>query len=330
MTAKTFLNELRRGLQRCHLIKTGVLLGVSGGADSVALFRGLLELRSECELTVRVGHLNHGLRGPASDDDAAWVRDLCQRYQVPVEIGTVGNLPQGSGIEEAARDARHAFLDRTAVASGCDVIATAHTADDQVETVLHHIFRGTGLSGLRGIPESRSTSAGRRLVRPMLAIRRELVENYLRELGQDYRSDATNSDTTLTRNWLRHKLLPDLRTQFGPQVDQSVIRLAEQAADVEQTLGDLAERLLDQALLDRQPTAIRLNTRLLTDQPTHLVRELFRLLWQRQAWPRQSMGFGEWNRLSEVALTGGNLNLPGNLSVRHHPPGLLVIEKTDR
>lgn len=330
MTASKLLSELRRGLQRCQLAKTSVLIGVSGGADSVALLRGLLELRSEFEMAIFVGHLNHGLRGQSSDDDAVWVRELCQRLQVPVEIGTVGNLPQENGVEEAARDARHDFLDRTALALGCDAIATAHTADDQVETVLHHIFRGTGLSGLRGIPESRSTASQRRLVRPMLAIRREVVESYLSDLGQDYRSDATNSDTTLTRNWLRHKLLPDLRAQFGPQVDQSVIRLAEQAADVEQTLGDLAERLLDQALLDCQPTAIRLNTRLLTDQPTHLVRELFRLLWQRQAWPRQSMGFGEWNRLAEVALASGNLNLPGNLRVRHHPLGLLVIEKTDR
>ncbi|MDB5342151.1 MAG: tilS [Schlesneria sp.] len=331
MTASSlFLNELRRGLERCQIPSTSILIGVSGGADSVALLLGLVQVRDEYTLSLTVGHLNHQLRGDASDADAEWVRLLCDRLQVPIEIGISANLPQNRGLEEAARDARHSFLDRTALALHCEVIATAHTADDQAETVLHHIFRGTGLSGVRGIPETRLTPSARRLVRPLLAIRRELIERYLAELGQDFRTDATNADTSLTRNWLRHTLLPDLRTQFGPQVDLSLNRLAEQAADVEQTLNILAEHLLNQAVLDCQPNSVRLNTRLFADQPLHLIRESFRLLWRRQQWPLQSMGFTEWNRVADVALTTGNINLPGKLRLRHHPPGLLVIEKTDR
>jgi tRNA(Ile)-lysidine synthase len=328
--ASDFLTNLRRGLRRCELSNAGVLVGVSGGADSVALLRGLLELRNEFALTLHVAHLNHQLRDTASDADALWVGQLCRAVRVPAEIGVAGPIRSSSrgGVEEAAREARHRFLDQVAADIGCDAIVTAHTADDQAETVLHHLFRGTGLSGLRGIPLVRTTTTGRRLVRPMLAIRRASVEGYLAEIGQDFRSDATNADTSLTRNWLRHKLLPDLRGQFGSRVDISLTRLAEQAAEIEETLASLAERMLNLALLDRQPGVVRLNTRVLANQPLHLVREVLRLVWQRQKWPLQSMGFAEWNRLAEVVLFGGDTNLPGAVRVRHENPGLAVLEKT--
>jgi tRNA(Ile)-lysidine synthase len=164
----------------------------------------------------------------------------------------------------------------------------------------------------------------------MLSIRRELVEAYLAEIGQDFRQDATNADTSLTRNWLRHQLLPDLRNQFGPRLDLSVIRLAEQAAEIEEALSILASRLLETAILDVQPDVVRLNVRPLSDQPLHLVREAFRALWQHQKWPRQEMGFAEWNRLAQVVLSGGTTNLPGKIIARHNPTGLMMIEKTNR
>lgn len=324
------LNQLRQGFLASQVTRCSVLIGVSGGADSVALLRATVELKEELELRVRVAHLNHQLRGAASDADAEWVRQLCEAGGIPVTIGMGGLNPSENGLEETARKARHRFLDLAAFDCGCDVIATAHTADDQSETVLHHILRGTGLSGLRGIPVSRQTAAGLRLVRPMLAIRRESVEQYLAEIGQDYRTDATNTDTSFTRNWLRHKLFPDLRERFGPRADVALIRLAEQAAEIEQAMSVLAGRLLAQVTLDVQPDAVRIDSRPLADQPLHLVREVFRLAWQRQSWPRQLMGFQEWNRLAEVALAGGDINLPGQIRARQNPPGLLVLEKTNR
>lgn len=331
MTARhLFLGQLRDGLLARQVNGTSVLVGVSGGADSVALLLGVADLRGELDLRIRVAHLNHQLRGADSDADAAWVRQLCEDRGIPVTVGTADLDPQGPGIEEAARKARHRFLDQAADDGGCDVIITAHTADDQSETVLHHVLRGTGMAGLRGIPDSRMTELGFRLVRPMLGIRRDCVEQFLAEIGQDYRSDATNADTSLTRNWLRHKLFPDLRERFGPRVDVALIRLAEQAAEIEQTLTLLAERLLAEVTLDVQPDAVRISTRALAAQPLHLVRELFRLVWQRQGWPRQLMGFEEWNRVAQVALAGGDINLPGQIRARQNPPGLLVLEKTNR
>ena len=325
-----FFTALRLGLQRCQLVEASVLIGVSGGADSVALFRGLIALRNEFALSLHVAHLNHHLRGTASDADAAWVEQLCRsNRQIPVEIGDVVlDVAQGgAGLEEAARDARHRFLDDAAVGNDCNVIVTAHSADDQIETVLHHIFRGTGIAGLRGIPIERQTVSGRRLVRPMLAITRELIERYLAEIGQDFRTDATNADTSLTRNWLRHDLLPQLRSHFGTRVDSSLTRLASQATEIESTLTTLADRLLAVAVLDSQPETVRLDVRPLADQPRHLVREAFRLLWQRQQWPCQSMGFAEWDRVADVALAGGSTNLPGGILARRPSAGLLVLQK---
>ena len=330
LTATTdFLTALRRGLERCHVHEAGVLIGVSGGADSVALLRGLVELRNEFALSLHVAHLNHKLRGPASDADAVWVERLAASLRLPVEIGSVANdlANERGGVEEAARDARHRFLNETAARVDCHTIALAHTADDQVETVLHHLFRGTGLSGLRGIPCERPLPGNICLVRPMLSIRRELIEAYLLELGQDFRTDASNTDTGLTRNWLRHELLPQLRSRFGEKVNLSLTRLSEQAAEIETTLTTLAERLLDQSLLDAQPDTVRLDVRPLANQPRHLVREAFVQLWQRQQWPRQSMGFAEWDRLAVVSQTGGTTNLPAGVVARRDSEYLLVLSR---
>ena len=325
----TFLAELRRGMKRCQP-GSKLLIGLSGGADSVALFRGLLELQPEFEFSVHAAHLNHQLRGVASDADAQWVDELCKSFAVPSTIGTASISVTATGIEEAARKVRHRFLDDAARSSGADTVITAHTADDQLETVLHHLFRGTGLAGLRGIPLVRSTESGCRLIRPMLLVRRALIESYLSEIGQDFRTDATNTDTEFTRNWLRHNMLPQLRTQFGDRVDSSLLRLVEQAGEIEQTIEELAGRLLDQAILDTQTDSVRLNTRVMADQPVHLVRELFHLVWRRQQWPRQGMGYSEWNRLAELARKGGNADFPGGVRARHSTAGLLVLEKTDR
>ena len=316
-------------MERCGVRETSVLIGVSGGADSVALLRGLFELRTEFTLSLHVAHLNHKLRGAASDADAAWVNWLAESLPLPVEIGSVTNdlTQERGGVEEAARDARHRFLNETAVQMEFNTIALAHTADDQVETVLHHLFRGTGLSGLRGIPSERPLSGEIRLVRPMLSIRRELVEAYLRELGHDFRTDATNTDTSLTRNWLRHELLPQLRSHFGEKVDLSLSRLSEQAAEIETTLTTLAARLLDASLLDAQPRAVRLNTRPFANEPRHLVREAFVLLWQRQAWPRQAMGHAHWSRLADLTTALGTVSLPSEIEASHRTSGLLVIAR---
>lgn len=330
MNLHRFLEELREGLRHCDVCSGRLLVAVSGGADSVALLRGLVHLSSAFSLELHVAHLNHRLRGPDSDGDATWVKELAESLNLRCEIGVVSreDLPlESGGLEENARTLRYRFLDEAAAKLDCQTMVLAHTQDDQVETVLHHVLRGTGVTGLRGIPAQRQTVSGHRLIRPMLTIRRALLESYLVECGQSFRTDVTNVDTAMTRNRLRHVLLPIIREQINPQVDSAICRLAEQAAEIDEFFRQAAGDLLARSLKDRQHDTCRLDVVELMDQPRHLVRELFRALWQLQQWPLQAMGFDHWNRLVEILSTHETITLPNRIEARFHSEKLLVLRR---
>lgn len=327
---REFLDKLSDGIRKCQLANQRVLVAVSGGADSVALLRGLVEIAPQFSMELCVGHLNHRVRGQTSDDDASWVESLARSLQLPSEIGRVSDdafRDTGGSFEEAARELRYEFLESVASKRNRTAIALAHTADDQAETVLHHLLRGTGLMGMRGMMPVRTSPSGISVVRPMLGVRRAMLENYLRERGQPYRTDHTNDDVAITRNKLRHVVLPLLRETINPQVDAAISRLAEQAVEVEELMRRLASQLLNSCLLDAQTDTCRLDVSSLADQPTHLVRELFRELWLRQSWPQQAMSFEHWNRLAEIVLTHQTIILPNRIEVRFHTDRLMVVRK---
>lgn len=315
--------SIRRGLPG-----EPVLVAVSGGADSVALLRGLVNLREELRLRLVAAHFNHRWRGVESDADAAWVAAFCDSFGVDLVLGQraeTQSVPT-TAREETARRQRYRFLEEAAITQGCTRIAVAHTADDQTETVLHHILRGTGLSGLRGMQPVRELPSGVRLVRPLLHTTRAEIVVFLAELGQDYRTDRSNDDVSLTRNRIRHALLPLLRSDYNPQVDEALRRLAQQAAEAEAALATAAELLLSQGLLESTPAVCRLNLIPLRSQPRHLIRQCLVHLWIRQHWPRQAMGFPEWDRLAELVQHGGTAMLPERIeaSVRGE---LLVLRR---
>jgi tRNA(Ile)-lysidine synthase len=232
-----------------------VVLAVSGGADSVAMLRAASALKESAggRGRLHVAHLNHGLRGAEGDRDEAWVAALCERFHVRLETGKadVAALAsdQGDGFEAAARAARYDFLLRVAEKLGARFVATAHTADDQAETVLHRILRGTGLAGLRGIPDTRRLSTSVVLVRPARKISRREVIEYLAALGQDYRTDSSNAETHWTRNRLRNELLPMLRERFNASVDEALINLAAQASEAQEFIAREASDLAHNCLL---------------------------------------------------------------------------------
>jgi tRNA(Ile)-lysidine synthase len=305
-----------------------MLLAVSGGADSVALLRGLAELREDLSLVLHVAHLDHQLRGQAARDDAEWVARSSGTLGLACTIGTsdVADLARrsGRGIEETARDERYRFLTETARALDCPVIALAHTADDQAETILHHILRGTGLSGLRGIPRERRLDSGVRLIRPLLDLEHSVVLDYLARLGQDYRDDESNRDEAYTRNRLRHQLLPLLAEQYNPHVREALRRLGQQAVETQAAVESLAGELLERALHSSSAVECRLKWQALSNFPRHLVREGLAQLWQRQGWPRRNMGFEQWDSLAEIALHGGAGTLPGMIDVRREGRWLVI------
>jgi tRNA(Ile)-lysidine synthase len=311
-----------------------VLVAVSGGADSVALLRGLLAVRQPGVGQLLVGHVNHGLRGAPSEADAEFVAQLCQRLNTPCQIERVGTpLAQqaGDGIEAAAREARYGLLQRMAESQGARYVATAHTKDDQAETILHHVMRGTGLRGLAGMPRARALGPAVSLVRPLLNFSRAEVLAFLASLDQPFREDATNRDVALTRNRVRHELLPLIKSQYSPAIVEALLRLGQLAADAVATVDESAEQLLERSLIESSDARVVIRCAYLKEQQRHLVREVFVALWRRQGWPAQSMGFGEWDALAEMALASSASEatrrkrvLPGAIAAERHGEQLVI------
>lgn len=237
------LETVKRTIAAYAMLAPGerVLVALSGGADSVAL---LLVLR-ELGYLVRAFHLNHCLRGAESDRDEEFCRTLCARLGVELAVERVdvaaAAVQQGTGVEETARRIRYEWL--YAAAQGAK-IATAHTADDNLETVLFHLARGAGAKGLAGIPPVRG-----QVVRPLLDVGRTQIEAYLAGLGQDYVTDSTNADDAYTRNRIRHTVVPALRA-IQPEAAQAARRSGELLRQDEDCLDGLARDCLVQSARD--------------------------------------------------------------------------------
>jgi tRNA(Ile)-lysidine synthase len=232
----------------------GVVVGVSGGADSIGLLSVLHSLSAESKRCYKltVAHVNHGLRSEAQQD-AAFVAALADQLRLPCIVerrdvaGEAGR--RGIGIEEAGRSARYEFFAAAAAKTGSAVVAVGHQADDNVETILHRIIRGTHLRGLAGIPPSRPlVKGGPMLVRPLLECSRNRIEEYCVRQGLSWRVDESNSELVMARNFLRHELLPLLRRRLNPEVDGALARLSGAAGDAEAYLCRQAKAALIDAL----------------------------------------------------------------------------------
>lgn len=326
-SSRHFLDQLREGIAACELQGQSVLVAVSGGPDSVALWRGISASADESHIQFVVAHLNHQLRGADSETDAEWVTTSARGrgHEVVVRRLNVSERVAATGetIEEAARTLRYAALIELAEEFNCSAVATGHTADDQVETVLHHLFRGTGLAGLKGMPRQRMLADGVRLVRPLLDTPRADVESWLSEIQQPTRYDTSNTDSAFTRNRIRSELLPWLEREINPQVRRAITQLANQASEVSHWLRTQAEAVLARALREQSDDSLRIDVTQLQSEPRCIVREVLLVAWQRNRWPLQSMGFQEWQRLADVVITGGTITLPGAIDVRRR--GHLVI-----
>lgn len=339
MTA--FLEQLRFGWIACGVERgETVVLAVSGGADSVGLLCGTEAIADNLNLRIVVAHFNHRLRGPASDRDADWVRRTGWRIADSVVIDSAPALPAGvHASEESARDLRYEFLKESARRYNSRFVAVAHTADDQAETILHHVLRGTGITGLRGIPRIRPLDDRITLVRPMLDMSRGDIVKWLGERRQTYRHDATNSDVRFTRNRIRNALLPQLATEFNPQIVPALLRLGRQVADTDEALKELAEKALEQCQprISKEGSECVLDIRGTADWPRHVRRGMYVLLWTRLGWPRKKMGYGAWDalanlveRIHDAEADGCRLVLPGCIRVVQRQGSVELIRKPNK
>lgn len=303
-----------------------LVLGVSGGADSVALLHAMHEINTlrNHPWKLHVGHLHHGIRAGAADEDAQFVKDLAAELGLPVTIEQV-DVPglakvRQMSIEEAAREARYAYLERLCLHTESRYILLAHHADDNAETVLHRVLRGTGLRGLAGIAPVRllSPDSDIRVVRPLLKFRKEEVVAFLRERGLKWREDHTNTQTSLTRNRIRHEVLPLLETKINKQVKEALLRLAEQARATDAFLSETAQRTLETLVISRNDCELTVNLPALLKRSRVIQAELVRqaFLWLRVG--EQSIDRRHVMavlRLAEQSRTNKRINLPGRLTV---------------
>ncbi len=296
--------DLLPWMERWHMLppEGGVILcAVSGGRDSVCLLHYLTTIAPRRGFTVAAAHLNHRMR-PEAQRDEDFVRELCRTLNVPfyTEAAPVYETAErwGLGVEETGRRLRYDFLFRTADAIGAAYIATAHHAQDQAETVLLNLLRGTGPEGLGGIPPVRG-----RIVRPLLQTGRAEIEDYLRANRLPHVEDSTNEDTHYARNRLRRELWPQLET-VNPAVTRAIGRTAEIVRGENAYLDTLAAERLP-----AEGTAVE--TAALLTAPEPLRPRMVRLLLDRLPTGKKDVGAVHMDAVLALTGSGGTLDLPG-------------------
>ncbi len=289
-----------------------VVVALSGGLDSLVLLHLLRFADALPRVELVAAHFDHRMRA-GSAADARWVVGLAHAWQVPIEVGAARTPPAS---EEAARDARYAFLEAVRVRSGARWIVTAHHADDQAETVLFRIARGTGLAGLRGIPARRGA-----LLRPLLPFWREEIEAYAVRARITPRPDPSNADPRFARNALRGELIPRLEAAVSPGARRSLVRLALLAAREERAWRGLVADLLDQVVIELEPTRIVVARPVLLEYPAAVQARVLRALLRRLG-----AGLGESGTRAALEFTRAGT------SGRTHPlpGGLLLSREFDR
>ena len=291
----------------------GVVVGCSGGADSVGLLSVLEQLRRDTAVDptgfLVAAHFNHGLRGAESDRDQQFVQQLACRLDLRFACCS----SDGMATDEAGmRQQRIEFLTETAHRTGARYVALAHSADDNVETVLHHLLRGTGPSGLTGIRSHRSLGADLVLVRPLLQLRRDQIRDGLRAKRQPWCEDSSNQDAEFRRNWIRHQVIPLLQDQF-PKAGEAILRAIDGQRQWEEVIQRSAEDWIASHQARKSPLTLDCDG----ETSEAIIVLACQRLWDRYAWPRQEMSQRQWKRLAAAIESGdpARFSLPGGIDV---------------
>ncbi|MFP3897221.1 MAG: tRNA lysidine(34) synthetase TilS [Anaerolineales bacterium] len=347
------VNRIRDSIERHDLFVPGetVVLGVSGGPDSLCMLHVLRRLADEYALSLHVGHLHHGIRGEDADEDARFVKERCDAWDIPCRVNYV-DVPRwaearGIALEEAARQARYTSLRSLARALDSRCVAVAHNADDQVETILMHILRGSGLSGLRGMlptiwmdemrlgnpqPQRPPEKARVRLVRPLLDVPREEIAAYCAAQGLAPRFDRSNLDTTYFRNRLRHELLPHLET-YNPNIRRALRRMADVIAADHEVLRQLRDETWPRVVCRESDEAILYDLEEFQKLSLGLRRSLLRQGIHRL---RFSLRDIEWGHIDDAITlidggeVGSMIDLPRGLCLRLTYSDILLADEDYR
>lgn len=281
MDNNSFMEQIKNNIREHNLLDPGnrIIVGVSGGADSVCLLKVLLEIKDEFKLTLFVVHVNHGLRGCEADDDQAYVEKLCRNWGIPFKAYFVDikALSKKLGIseEEAGREARYKLFNKVLENTGSDHIAVAHNRDDQAETVMLNLLRGAGLDGLCGMAMKQG-----KIIRPLLNISRSQILEYLGNDNINYCTDSSNTSSEYARNRVRNDLFPKIKEMFDVDPVNQLYRLSTLVSDDKDFLEQEAKRDYDAVVLsDNDDVELSLaGLRILSNA---IAKRIIRLAWER-------------------------------------------------
>jgi tRNA(Ile)-lysidine synthase len=329
---KGYNNKLLRIVEQTittyGMLKPGdsVLVAVSGGPDSVALFHLLLTFVPRFSLRLGVAHLNHCLRQNDSDQDAEFVASLAGRFDIPFYMhkADVRNyqLENKLSLEEAARRVRYTFLNQEAEKNRFNKIALGHHFDDNAELVLMNLFRGSGPLGISGIPPVRDG----KIIRPLIQSNRSELIDFLDQNGIKYISDASNRDTRFLRNRIRHDLIPLLKTSYNPKISQSLNRLASIISAEEEWIEDLIHPLFEKATINIQDAQIALSVSILNQIHVAAQRRIIRKTISKIKGNLRRIGLTHIDSAIDLVVSGpvyGNIDLPDRIRIQRKGDVLL-------
>lgn len=328
------LDRVRNDISRYQLIqpKQRVVVGVSGGADSIVLLHILNCLQEELNISLHVAHLNHMFRGEEAKEEADFVKEVCYKWGIPCTIAernvAAFGLERGLTDEVAARIVRYQFFNEVLEKTEGHKIALAHHADDQAETILLNLLRGAGLKGLAGIAPMRENL----YIRPMLHVRRKEIEQYCLEHDLSFRVDSSNLKTIYRRNKVRHQLIPLLEKEYSPGLVTILSRMAEQIRNEDDFLEDLAAKAYDEVVVSSEKMVVKIDRRKLLGQPIVLVRRILRLAWKDLRGTKQDLTYEHVEHLIKLAMQSGSekiIKLPGFVTVRLSYDTLILTANGD-
>ncbi len=306
----------------CHydMLRGGerVLAAVSGGPDSVGMLKALLDMRRKLKIEVLVANMDHGIRGPESERDSEFVKQLAGRQglefihkKVALKNGSKGVM----SLEERAREERYRFLLKAAREAGCQAVATGHTLDDQAETVLMRVISGASPSAVGGIPPVRC-EGGIKIIRPFIRVEKYEILRFLRGCGWEFVEDSTNKELDYARNKVRHEVVPFLE-KYNPKLKRSLANLADgMREELEALRGDKAKAISDVCPGAGDQVSVAISDMML--QPRALRKEIFKELLRRAGGNIKKLTYRHWmeaDKLLRAGTAGGSLDLPGDIRV---------------
>ncbi|HKK20473.1 MAG TPA: tRNA lysidine(34) synthetase TilS [candidate division Zixibacteria bacterium] len=326
------LQFVKMTVQEQHLLVRGdrVLVALSGGPDSVALLHLLTKLRNEYELSLSAVYINHQIRKRAAAQEEKFCAELCRNFKVGFYLESM-DIPelakkQKKGIEETARDYRYEIFDRLAAEHSFDKIALGHHADDQAETVLFRILRGTGLTGLGGMPIKRG-----KIIRPLLRLRRSAILAYLAHHKLEFCTDQSNAGVDFARNYIRNRLLPEIRKNLNPSTESALLNLAATARIENDYLHGVTMRKFRRLASATPGGKLKLALEEVVKQPAWLRLRLLRHCLLTASLDHTPPDLSSVRRLEELVLGGKKgLSLPGKIQAVVENGQLIIVRRGKR